>query len=283
MFALKIITVPGIWLPSFLERANEHLSRPFNNLAGRSWVFDTLVSLPLENDLVKAAFVGGCFYAAWHERETLAESLPVRKMLLVTLFAAALTITTTKFLSHSFVLPRPLVQTQKIFYLEDDNLVAATPTAYRQPLDSASRQAHDNLLRGDVDVNDLGSFPSDHAGLFFALSFGIWLASRRYGRWALAWTLLVVVQAKLISGQHTLLDVAAGVSVGAVIVLACRKLATLLTFEKAFAGVLRWMEKNRAVSSAVLFAVVFECASTLTHIRHLLKFAAEVGRHILRG
>src|SRR5437016_7327430 len=45
-----------------------------------------------------------------------------------------------------------------------------------------------SLVNGDVETNDLGSFPSDHAGFFIAISLGIWLASRRLGLIALGWT-----------------------------------------------------------------------------------------------
>src|SRR5437016_13857490 len=70
-----------------------------------------------------------------------------------------------------------------------------------------------SLLSGDVQTNDLGSFPSDHAGFFIAISLGIWLASRRLGWIALGWTVSVILMGKMISGQHTPLDIAAGAAV----------------------------------------------------------------------
>lgn len=283
MMTTIFLTTAGEWVWPLIERLNEQLTHPFNNLAGRSWLFDSLVSLPLENDLVKAAWVGACFYAAWHEGANLAQATAIRKLLLVTLGAAALTITTTKILSHTVLLPRPLVQTQQLYYLENDQLVAGTPSAYRLPLDAESQKARRNLLNGAVDINDLGSFPSDHAGLFFALALGIWRASRRYGRWALGWVLLVVIQAKLISGQHTVLDALGGMTIGAAIVLLCGWLARRAWPDKVLTRLVQAMEKHRALSSALLFVVVFEVANTLTHIRHLLKFAAEAGRYLLKG
>jgi undecaprenyl-diphosphatase len=283
MLAIGFLATMSGWVGPFVERLNEHLTRPFNSLAGRSWLFDSLVSLPLENDLVKAALVGACFYAAWHEHENPVQATATRKLLLVALCAAALTITTTKILSHTVLLPRPLVQTQQLYYLEEGRLVANAPAAIRLPLDKESRQAQRNLLNGDVDINDLGSFPSDHAGLFFSLAFGIWLASRRYGRWALAWVVLVVIQAKLISGQHTMLDALGGIATGAAVVLACRWTARLAWPDRILTRLVELAEKHRALSSAMLFVIVFEVANTLTHIRHLLKFAAEAGRYLLKG
>lgn len=280
--SIFLITV-GDWVWPLIERVNEQLTRPFNNLAGRSWLFDSLVSLPLENDLVKAALVGACFYAAWHEGADLTQATAIRKLLLVTLCAAALTITVTKTLSHLVLLPRPLVQTQQLYYLENDRLIASVPVANRLPLDKESQKARRNLLNGAIDINDLGSFPSDHAGLFFALAFGIWRASRRYGRWALGWVVLVVIQAKLISGQHTVLDALGGMTIGAGIVLLGGWIARRTWPDKMLTRLVEWLETHRALSSAVLFVVVFEVANTLTHVRHLLKFAAEAGRYLWKG
>src|SRR5437016_14392028 len=70
-----------------------------------------------------------------------------------------------------------------------------------------------SLVNGDVETNDLGSFPSDHAGFFIAISLGIWLASRRLGLIAVGWTVLVILMGKMIGAQHTPLDIAAGAGV----------------------------------------------------------------------
>src|SRR5437667_8835045 len=83
----------------------------------------------------------------------------------------------------------------------------------RVPLDETSQKEYRALVNGDIESNDLGSFPSDHAGFFIAISLGIWLASRRLGFLALGWSAIVILGGKMISGQHTPLDIAAGVTV----------------------------------------------------------------------
>src|SRR5438132_13360503 len=80
----------------------------------------------------------------------------------------------------------------------------------RVPLDETSQKDYRALVNGDVETNDLGSFPSDHAGFFIAISLGIWLASRRLGLIAVGWTILVILMGKMIGAQHTPLDIAAG-------------------------------------------------------------------------
>src|SRR5437016_6890703 len=111
-----------------------------------------------------------------------------------------------------------------------------------------------SLVNGDVETNDLGSFPSDHAGFFIAISLGIWLASRRLGWIALGWTVLVILTGKMISGQHTPLDIAAGAAVAiaevSIIQFAARRQLNRL-LDKASGWTLRYS----ALSSALVFAV----------------------------
>src|SRR3979409_2053558 len=130
----------------------------------------------------------------------------------------------------------------------------------RIALDENSQKDYHALLNGDVDTSDLGSFPSDHAGFFIAISLGIWLASRRLGWLALGWTLFVILAGKMIGAQHTPLDIAAGAAVA---------IAELFIIQyalrKRFSA---WLDKltgltlrYSALSSALIFAVVFEVSS----------------------
>jgi len=133
-----------------------------------------------------------------------------------------------------------------------------------------------------VETNDLGSFPSDHAGFFLAISLGIWLASRRLGLIALGWTLFVILAGKMIGAQHTPLDIAAGAAV------AIAELAIIqYALRKRLSG---WLDKltgltlrYSALSSAIIFAVVFEVSSTLVHVRAFLGLLAAMRHHVLLG
>jgi PAP2 superfamily. len=137
-------------------------------------------------------------------------------------------------------------------------------------------------LSGDIDSNDLGSFPSDHAGFFIAISLGILLASRRFGLLALGWTIFVILAGKLVSGQHTPLDVAAGATV------AIAELAIIqYVLRKGFRGSLDKLTgltlRYSALSSAIVFLIAFEMSSTMIHIRAFLGFLAVMRRHVLLG
>ena len=257
---------------------NDRLLLGINSVAGRSWLFDNLVSFFLENDLAKAGVIGCCFLAAWYSGKGEATTAK-RKLLLTTLVAAVCVITTTKVISKTIFLPRPEVQSRKIFRLDGDQLVEMKRMNVRVPLDESSQKDHRALVSGAIQTNDLGSFPSDHAGFFLVISLGIWLASRRLGWLALGWTVFVILAGKMISAQHTPLDIAAGALV-AVIVLAVFRLAAARKWvDVMLERVSQLTLRHSAFSSALIFAVAFEMSSTMVHVRQFLGLLAAVKRH----
>ena len=187
-----------------------------------------------------------------------------------------------KVLSKTIFLPRPEIQTQKIYRLEDDQLVEMKRMPVRTMLDDESQKDHRALLSGDIDSNDLGSFPSDHAGLFIAISLGIFLASRRLGLLALGWTIFVIIGGKLISGQHTPVDIAAGATV-AIVELAVIQYFARKNFRNWLDKVTGLTLRYSALSSAIVFLIAFEVSSTMIHIRAFLGFLAVMRRHVLLG
>ena len=152
----------------------------------------------------------------------------------------------------------------------------------RTMLDEESQKDHRALLSGDIDSNDLGSFPSDHAGFFIAISLGILLASRRIGLLALGWSIFVILGGKLISGQHTPLDIAAGATV-AIAELALIQYVVRRSFRSWLDKLTGLTLRYSALSSAIIFLVAFEVSSTMIHIRAFLGFLAVMRRHVLLG
>jgi len=267
---------------SRLTDLNNQLSLLINSVAGRSWLFDNAVAFFLDNDLAKAGVIGCCFLAAWYGGKTTEGTNARRKILITTLIASVCVIATTKVLSHTIFLPRPDIQTQKIFRLEGDQLVEMKRMPVRIPLDEASQKDYRALLSGDIQTNDLGSFPSDHAGFFITIALGIWLASRRLGLVALGWTVFVILGAKMISGQHTPIDIAAGSAV-ALVELSIIQYAAQQRMGRLLDKLTPLTLRYSALSSAIIFAVVFEVSSTLTHVRAFFGLLAAVRRHVLFG
>ncbi len=267
---------------SSLTDLNNQLTLLINSLAGRSWLFDNVVAFFLDNDLAKAGVIGCCFLAAWYGGKTVDGAKTRRKILITTLIASVCVIATTKVLSHTIFLPRPEIQTQKIYRLEGDQLVEMKRMPVRIPLDEASQKDYRALLSGDVQTNDLGSFPSDHAGFFITIALGIWLASRRLGLVALGWTVFVILTAKMITGQHTPVDIAAGGAV-ALIELSIFQYAAQQRLGQLLDKVTPLTLRYSALSSAIIFAIVFEVSSTLIHVRAFFGLLAAVRRHVLLG
>jgi len=280
--SLVVIFPTLLTITSRLGEVNDQLLLWINGLAGRSWLFDNALAFVLDNDLAKAGVIGACFLAAWYSGKNTNGTRNKRKILVTTLIAAVFVITTTKVLSHTIFLPRPEIQSQKIYRLEGDQLVEMKRIPVRIPLDQTSQKDYQALLSGDVETNDLGSFPSDHAGFFVAISLGIWLASRRLGLLALGWTFFVILAGKMIGAHHTPLDIAAGAAV-AVVELSIIQYVV----RKHLSG---WLDKltgltlrYSALSSALIFLVVFEVSSTMIHIRAFLGLLADMKRHLLLG
>ncbi len=267
---------------STLTDLNDRALLAINSIAGRSWLFDSVVAFFQDNDLAKAGVIGCCFLAAWYGGKSDKGTNTRRKILITTLIAAVFVITTTKVLSHTIFLPRPEIQSQKIYRLEGDQLVEMKRLPVRIPLDETSQKDYRALMSGDIETNDLGSFPSDHAGFFLAISLGIWLASRRLGWLALGWTFFVILGGKVIGGHHTPLAIAAGAAV------AIAELAIIqYVMRKRFSG---WLDKlsgltlrYSAFSSALLFLAAFEVSSTMIHVRTFLSLLAAMKKHVLLG
>jgi len=280
--AIVLFSLVAASLASWLSQLNDQLLLLINSVAGRSWLFDSIVAFFLDNDLAKAGVIGGCFLAAWYGGKSADSTNTRRKILITTLIAAVCVITTTKVLSKTIFLPRPEIQSQKIYRLEGDQLVEMKRMPVRVMLDETSQKDYRALLSGEIETNDLGSFPSDHAGFFIAISLGIWLASRRLGLLALGWSVFVILAGKMISGQHTPLDVAAGATV------AIAELAIVqYVVRKRLGG---WLDKlsgltlrYSALSSAIVFLIAFEVSSTMIHIRAFLGLLAAMRRHVLLG
>ena len=120
-------------LTARLTNLNDQILAGMNGMAGRSWFFDSVVGLTQDNDLIKAGLIGCCFFAAWYSGKTLEDTRARRKVLLMTLVAAVCVLATTKGLSHTIFLPRPAIESQKIYHLSDDTLVAMKRMNVRVP------------------------------------------------------------------------------------------------------------------------------------------------------
>lgn len=262
-----------------IVRLSDWLYVLLNGLAGRSWLLDTLITLPLDNNLVKAGPIGACFVYAWWSSRDEIELRQRRATLLVTIASLLFVMATTKTLGDRIFQPRPFVHAQQAWHIEEGELVETRRLAYRQPLAGQVRKRSESLARGDIDSNDLASFPSDHAGFFLALSLGIFLAARRAGAVALAWTAVVVLLPRIVTGMHSPLDIAAGAGIGAAILLAVQFVARR-TQRWALEPLAGWTVRHEALAAAILFFVIVESAETLVEVRELAGTGVDIIEYV---
>jgi membrane-associated phospholipid phosphatase len=261
---------------------SDYLYEILNGIVGRSRILDNLIALPLENSLVKAGLIGACFMFVWLSGKDEAEIFRRRKILLITLISLFFVIATTKTLSKTIFLPRPYIQSQKAFHLEGDQLVESPRLNYRVPLDDENQKYYKALERGEVFQNDLGSFPSDHAGFFMTLAFGILLACRSVGLFAVGWALIVALGSRVITGQHSPLEIVVGSGIGIGILLVMQFFIGNVG-KRVVDPVVNWTLKNSALATAIIFIFVFEATNALQNVRPLLKVGKEIAKSLIGG
>ncbi|MDP9413900.1 MAG: phosphatase PAP2 family protein [Pseudomonadota bacterium] len=149
-------------------------------------------------------------------------------------------------------------------------MTEAQPAHHRVPIGGEELAAARGA--GEIYSGDLGSFPSDHASFYMTLSAGIWAASRRAGLVALAWTLFVTLGSRMVTGQHSLLDIAVGSAIGVAILLLCR--AAVDAWGKRLTEPMgRWSLKHPGWSAGLAFLIAFETSNTLADIKDIKGFA----------
>lgn len=281
IYLLTIITMIST-ATNQLTHVSESLYAKLNAIVGHSWVLDSLINLPLENNLVKAGLIGACFMFVWLGGKTEAEVFRRRKILLITLISTLFVLGATKTMSKTIFLPRPFIQSQKVFHVEGDRLVESKPLTYQVPLDEESQKNYLKLQRGEVAENDLGSFPSDHAGFFMVLAIGILLACRSVGLLALGWTFFVILGSRMVTGEHSPLDIAVGSGIGIGVLLGMQFFVGNIG-KRVVDPIINWTLKNSALATALIFVWVFESCNTLENIRPIAHLGKDIAKHLIKG
>ena len=268
-------------LAAGLVGLSDRLYLALNGLSGRSWLFDSLVALAIDNALVKAAPVAAAFLFAWYRRDA-AERPASRRALLATLASLLFVLAATKAIAGGIFLPRPFILSQPTYALEDAALVESPRLAYRTPQEGFSHGRYERLREGEIEENDLASFPSDHAAFFFALALGIFFADRRAGAFALGWTLVVICGSRIVTGTHSPLDIGAGIAIGGAIVWAAHAAARRV-LKRPFDAVAGWTARWPGLTAAFLFLAMFEAANTLENARDGARAAKKIAERAVGG
>ncbi len=217
------------------READEYVSRAINHWASRNEVINHAVYIAGQTDFVTGALMVALLYYCWFSNVT-AES----RMRLLLGFGAVLV-----------------------------SGVASRLLQISLPMRLRPMHAWDsgfNPLPG-IDLalaNHWGSFPSDHAALFFALAAAVWGQSRWLGLLATCSALFGVLP-RVYLGLHYLSDVVAGAALGMGLVFMFVRFGPRRLARRAIA----WGQERPGLAYGAAFLVSFEVATLFEDLRQV--------------
>jgi len=122
------------------------------------------------------------------------------------------------------------------------------------------------------------SFPSDHAALFFALSFGLLFASKRIGAIALAHTFIFIAIPRMYLGLHYPTDILAGAAIGATAAVVAN---VYLVRQNAISPISRWATSKPEIFYPLFFVFSYQIADLFTSVRSLAAASAFIVRGLI--
>jgi undecaprenyl-diphosphatase len=182
----SIVGVHHGWLNSFDMTIESHLNRFVNH----SRLFDTVMLLLAQRNLLKGAPIVFLCWAAYFEKSEKKDLIERRAKLVAAIPLAIAAVVVARVLAK--VLP----------FRERPFRTAALH--FQLPYGMSTERLY-----------GWSSFPSDHAILFVALAVGVFFASRRLGLLALTYTALCIIGPRVYLGWHWPTDVLAGSLLGA--------------------------------------------------------------------
>jgi undecaprenyl-diphosphatase len=218
------------------------ISSFINGFAHRSLRFDELIVWISNSNLLKGGVVIGIIWWLWFPDEDVRRK---REALLAAMIASFPALVFAWILSRIISRPRPLSE--------------ATQFLFRVP--------YGLKATGWVSA---GSFPSDHAVLFFALATGILFASHRAGWFTFVYVSIIICLPRLYVGAHYTTDILGGAAIGiSVAWLANRRaIRNPLT-----SWALRWMDAKPGEFYCFSFLVTYLMADLFEPLLSLLKVA----------
>jgi undecaprenyl-diphosphatase len=237
---------------TLFEQTDRALTLSANQFAGRSLVLDQfvnhIVDLPLLN--------GGVFLAAywwlWFEADE--TTVCAQRRNVVASLLGAIVIAGVSHLLKGFLQLHYLPLHYPDLGMRLPFVVALTP------------------------INDVSSFPSTHAALFFSLSVLLWMRSRWLGAAAVVWTLLVICLPLLYLGYHWASDVIAGAVFGVALMLLLRRLIGAAGLPDR---VVRFSATNPPAFYAVAWLFALQFALLFGDVRAFFLDAASLARALL--
>ncbi len=233
-----------------VDRLDFPVAQFFNQWVHRTWWLDQSLAFLSDNHLFKGGVLMALLWWAWFRRGSQAQA---RAHLTLTLLACVLALglgrTMVNLLPHRL---RPL---------HEPALNLATPYGVAERA-----------------LNDLSSFPSDHAVLFFALAVGFFFVARWLGWLALSYVTVFIALPRLYLGLHYLSDMVVGACVG---VFVCALANGMLGRAAWVQWVVCWSQRSPAAFYPLMFLLTYQIADLFEGSRLWFKGLHSLLQHVL--
>ena len=223
-----------------MNRLDVFITSFLNRFAHRSFTFDEFVVFLSVTNLLKGGVILGLVWWVWFEKEDVRNK---REALLAGLMASIPALIIAKVLTVVTFRYRPVNEARLVFH----------------PVYGADA----------ADWQQLSSFPSDHAVLFFALATAIFFASRPAGYFSLVYVSVCICLPRLYLGEHYLTDVLAGAAIG----IFPAWLANLPRIRKPLTSwALRWMDSSPSQFYSLAFIATYQIAELFDPLLKILHY-----------
>ncbi len=224
-----------------------------NQFSQISQIADSAIKFSAGNNLVKGAVLLSLIWWCWFKSNK--NQTEVQLRLICTLYSCFIAIVVGRFfaLSLPFRL-RPLHEDGLDFTLP----IGMEPTA----------------------LEGWSSFPSDHAVLFYALSTGLFLVSKKIGIFSIAYTTIFIGFPRVYLGLHSPTDIIGGAFIGALIVYACN---STFFVKKVARPTLGWADNKPEYFYPVFFIISYQIADMFDNARSILSAIKSLLIHMLTG
>lgn len=215
------------------RQTDGYVSATINRWASHNEVINHAVYIAGQTDFVTGGLMVALLYYCWFENSTMA----ARARLLLGFGAVLIAAVTSRLLQISLPLRlRPMHVVESGF----NPLPGIDPTL----------------------ASNWGSFPSDHAALFFALAAVVWGQSRWLGLLATASALFGVLP-RVYLGLHYLSDIVAGAVLGIGLVFMLGQFGPRVLAEQG----VNWVQRRAGLAYGLAFLMSFEVATLFEDIR----------------
>lgn len=212
----------------------------FNSFAQKVPSFDVLVKIISTNHLIKGGFFMIVFWYLWFHKNNLRD----RSTMVSNMVGSVAVMIAAR--AMAMILPfrsRPKLNTDLDFIL---------------PVGSRQQELMSN-----------SSFPSDHAALFYSLSMGFFLVSRKAGIAAFIYSFFIISLPRIYLGLHYPSDILGGAVLGIFGVMA----ANIPSVKNKIApSLLRTESSYPGLFYASLFLISFQISSLFEESREIMKY-----------